>query len=82
MNNQNLNLNLMHMYQRQHLDWRAGVNDAARNEIVNKLFNAACEALPPDQRTQVEKNKLQELAKGYEKNIFEKSNSQVPLILM
>ncbi|KAJ3259096.1 hypothetical protein HK103_002983 [Boothiomyces macroporosus] len=66
----------MHMYQRQHLDWRAGVNDAARNEIVNKLFNAACEALPPDQRTQVEKNKLQELAKGYEKNIFEKSNSQ------
>ncbi|KAJ3320258.1 hypothetical protein HDV06_005402 [Boothiomyces sp. JEL0866] len=66
----------MNMYQRQQMDWRAGVNEATRNEIVTQLFNAACEALPPDQRTQVEKNKLQELAKGYEKNIFEKSANQ------
>ncbi|KAJ3270872.1 hypothetical protein HDV01_007343 [Terramyces sp. JEL0728] len=63
------------------MDWRVGVGEATRNEIVNKLFNAACEALPPDQRTQVEKNKLQELAKGYEKNIFEKSGSQEQYIL-
>ena len=58
-------------------DWRLQVGDNLRNDICNRLYIAACQALPADQKTQLEETKLLTLAKNYEKQTFEKSNSMV-----